>query len=419
MPSRKHQRATLPEFRWGNGNLSFRLLTGDIFTSGAEVLVNSEQSDFILAPDGKSISAKISKLGGAEVQKELWSKTAGSTLSPGVVLETNRGRLGRIYHAAIHEPEQERAHAASEQDPLGYVEACTREILRLACRQEGCRSVAFPLLGAGLFGLPPELSGATLARTVARFACASDLSRPLEVLLVVLPDRTGQQGLAAAVQVLLDEGGAPLPWTPLQLGVPLLDPLEQEIARARDPRWRAMLLCRYAEVFTFYVWANLAAGGPNQCRERLPSFTKPVSFGTVKDWLQPLAKTSLANAPTPLHSELANHCMERAQVLCSLVEARNHLAHGRAAPPMVKIEKLLREYIDPQRWRNRLSLLPTSGLAPWVLSLPKGGQPGSFMAILERCLGSPTYRFIYLDPCTGITHEVRNDPEDLHMIESP
>ena len=386
---------------------------------GADALVNSEQSDFLLAPAGASISAQIARRGGHAVQEELRQQTRGQTLPVGTVLQTRRGNLGRIFHAAIHEPRQLRVGAGGEPDILGVIEACLRGILGVAADDGEVRSVAIPLLGAGVFGLPPAFSGATVARTVARFALASELPAPLEVVLVVLPDRAGQQGLAAAVQVLLDEGSGSLPWEPLQPGVPLLAPLEREIARARDPRWRSMLLCRYAEVFTRLAWAILASGTDDRCQERLPLFARPVSFGTLAEWLLALASTPLQGPP--VLQELARHCRERAGPLRSLVHTRNNLAHGRAALPLGEIEKDLREYIDAPRWRGPLQL-PTEGGMPWVLSLPENNADSPRMALLERTSGPSFDRGHYLDPCTGITHTVDLPgaiPGDLTRVDTP
>ena len=86
-------------------NLDFTLAQGDIFESQTEAIVNSEQTNFVLASNLKSISGQIRRRWGNEVQAQLNSATSLEVLHTGTVVATSGGGdFRRIYHAGFHNP---------------------------------------------------------------------------------------------------------------------------------------------------------------------------------------------------------------------------------------------------------------------------------------------------------------------------
>lgn len=80
--------------------------------------------------------------------------------------------------------------------------ACYRHSLRLAAGH-GCRSIAFPLISAGVFGCPAEIAIATAVQAIRAFLDQHDM----DVYLVVFDRRSFRisSGLFAEVQSYLDE----------------------------------------------------------------------------------------------------------------------------------------------------------------------------------------------------------------------
>src|SRR4051794_32497199 len=86
-------------------HLAFTLAEGDIFDAKVEAIVNSEQTDFILSGNPRSLSGQIRKRYGNLVQRELNAVTKGRVLGPGAVIDTTGGcDFKRIFHAGFHNP---------------------------------------------------------------------------------------------------------------------------------------------------------------------------------------------------------------------------------------------------------------------------------------------------------------------------
>jgi len=85
--------------------LEFTLAHGDIFDARTEAIVNSEQSDFVLALNRETISGQIRHRYGRAIQEELDAATEQKVLPAGTVISSSGGKeFHRIYHAGFHEP---------------------------------------------------------------------------------------------------------------------------------------------------------------------------------------------------------------------------------------------------------------------------------------------------------------------------
>ena len=207
-------------------------------------------------------------------------------------------------------------------------------------------------------------------------------------------------------------GAGPLPWHPIALRIPLLDQLEETIARCRDPMWRAMALCRFAEVYTHYLLAVAATGVPDRLLPRLREHERPLSFGSVRALLREAtnaqAHHEAEDALTPWREFAVRLHGEKHKRLDRMVEARNDLAHSRPARVSPdKLEDELRDLVVAHRWRD-LRQPPLAGLEPWLVDAPAGAATGSSQAIVERYLpdaAGPCIR--YVDPVSSVTFEQR------------
>ena len=66
-------------------HVEFSLAIEDIFDAKVDAIVNSEQTDFVLSGNPKSLSGQIWKRYGDAVQRELNAVTNGQVLDPGTV----------------------------------------------------------------------------------------------------------------------------------------------------------------------------------------------------------------------------------------------------------------------------------------------------------------------------------------------
>jgi O-acetyl-ADP-ribose deacetylase (regulator of RNase III) len=152
------------EFRLsGRKNRTIGLAMGNLSSvKGVDLWVNSENTYMQMARFfEKNISGTIRYLGATKdkaedvvddvIGKALAQEMAGkSMVQPGAVIDTTSGELAgshgvkRILHVAAV-----RAQAESGFVPVDNLGACVGKVLDRANQQAGCRSILFPLLGAG------------------------------------------------------------------------------------------------------------------------------------------------------------------------------------------------------------------------------------------------------------------------------
>jgi O-acetyl-ADP-ribose deacetylase (regulator of RNase III) len=148
------------------------LAVGDLFEAKVDAIVNSEQSDFVLANNPETLSGQIRNRYGAAVQDELDASTKGQVLRAGSVLETSGGQdFKRIFHAGFHDPDdwpmlseeaKDIPYLSTEPsesrggDYFAAIGSCIAQVLNSAITQK-LTSVAFPLIGCGLFGLDEKM----------------------------------------------------------------------------------------------------------------------------------------------------------------------------------------------------------------------------------------------------------------------
>jgi len=92
------------DWRWSLGRVGLEVRHGDLLAGEERAWVNSEQTDFILAADGRSLSSQLRALW-PQMQAELSAQSKGRVQPAGTILVTSgpQGRL--VFHAGFHDPQ--------------------------------------------------------------------------------------------------------------------------------------------------------------------------------------------------------------------------------------------------------------------------------------------------------------------------
>jgi len=403
----------MPSHCWRVGSLQLHISVGDLFTPEVDAIVNSEQTNFVLTSNPSTISGQIWGRFGEAIQAELDEQTKWETLPPGTVLTTGGGqRYRRIYHAGFHRPGEwlsENDRDQEEGDALRTISRCVGEILARVDGHE-VRSVAFPLLGTGLFGLDPAVVAYEFARQAASVGLGEGV--PDREVWLVLRSDAYPRAIDAAIQGVIDAHQAFSAIGDLQLGISFLDSFNRRQVHSGDPRFLGWMLTRYTELLVSYLMFRLAVEAGDEGKvERLLSPGKSLSFGAARVEAQNLAlrlrdRQLPEGWPCFIREKLLKD-MHSAHRLLRINDDRNQLAHGRQARSAAEIEADLRAFVGGDEWaevRRDYGDPEVDRLDPWVrLQTPASGVPeprsGSY-GILDR--RTPRF-FEYLVPASGQT----------------
>ena len=128
--------------------MDLRVVDGDLLDQDVDVIVNAWNRNIVpwwlLLPQG--VSGAIKRRAGYGPFRELGRR---GPIPLGGAVETGPGRLP--YRAIIHVAGISMFWRSSER----AIRGCVRNALGIA-RQRGYRSIAFPLIGTGTGGFPPE-----------------------------------------------------------------------------------------------------------------------------------------------------------------------------------------------------------------------------------------------------------------------
>jgi O-acetyl-ADP-ribose deacetylase (regulator of RNase III) len=212
-----------------NVELTFAL--GDLLDAKVDAIVSSEQTDFVLAGDLDSISGQIWHRCGDPIQQELDDATKGQVLHPGTILDTSGGKdFVRIFHAGFHEPGDWPDTPGGSQD-ADYFEAigsCIRQVLDSVIAQR-LTSVAFPLIGCGLFGLDEKMLILQFIDAVETLDGHLKKAENLSVWLVIRDSAQFESAAGVFLELLLRARSEMIVVQLERSGIPILD-------RRRAPR---------------------------------------------------------------------------------------------------------------------------------------------------------------------------------------
>jgi O-acetyl-ADP-ribose deacetylase (regulator of RNase III) len=407
------------------GKLGFHLIHGDLFDVDAQAIVNSEQTDFILARDPKSISGQIARRWGAEVQDELDSKTNRRKMPLPTVLETHAGH--RIFHAGFHDAEVDQYSWEEETDHLAHIRRCVQFILERAYKSR-CPSVAFPLIGTGVFQLSVELVARNFLDCVMNFATEQCAEHEMDVSLVL----SNRRFLTPCLEAMLDTMAKRIPlsqpsWKRLAIGVPFLDRFETSVLRETDSRWKAWQLIAYAEWLTIYMFAVISnCHSEPLSPESILDQDRRATFGIYRERAIQVArtidpKTIIAGASGPRTDDarwisfvaelLKQDGIHGHQRLEAINVDRNKLAHHEAHRPYEELRADLEAFLNLPRWKRMTKQFGKPaplGASPWMVQAPVEPPQGSDNLEQVGCLERWTEKkYYYLNPNSGRQFEIR------------
>lgn len=160
------------------GRSSITLRFGDITRSKAEAIVSSD--DYLLSMGG-GVSAALRKAGGPRVSADA-SKLVPAAV--GDVLVASAGDLPAKYilHAVTL------GRNSFPTSPATIVRQTSQRAMRLL-PVLGCKSIAFPAIGAGVAGIPYETVAAEMATVLVGAALDAEVSYSIELYLMDRFDR--------------------------------------------------------------------------------------------------------------------------------------------------------------------------------------------------------------------------------------
>ncbi|MEW5701788.1 MAG: macro domain-containing protein [Candidatus Zixiibacteriota bacterium] len=135
------------------GAHTLRLTVGDIADMEIDAFVYYARHDLVL---GSGIGTAISVRGGPTIQEEL-EKLAPIKTTEAVVTAAGGMKAGRIIHAVGPRFQEEDLEAKLEMTVLNCLKKAD---------ESGIRTVAFPAMGAGFYGVPLDVSARVMFSTI-------------------------------------------------------------------------------------------------------------------------------------------------------------------------------------------------------------------------------------------------------------
>jgi O-acetyl-ADP-ribose deacetylase (regulator of RNase III) len=368
-------------------HVEFTFAVGDLFGAEVDAIVSSEQTDFILATNPDSISGQISRRYGEAIQGELDAATKGQVLRAGTVLDTSGGAaFVRIFHAGFHEPEDWPGvpGGSSDADYFVAIGSCIRQVLDSA-KAHGLSSVAFPLIGCGLFGLDEKMLIQQFLDVVETFDERLEDGQALNIWLVIRDRDQFESVVGVLLALLLRHRSETIAIQVEQTGVPVLDRFATRLARRSNEDWAKWQLCRFTEIALEIMCYGLCrAMNPPPSPQKLFEEGMAATFGIVREhalkfaiafsqganaWGAEFFATVLKNDTSPRALEAVN-------------SERNNLAHGRKSRSVEEIKNMVLQSLQLDDW---IRISQTNGefrvadWTPWVVaSSATTGQTGLF-----------------------------------------
>jgi O-acetyl-ADP-ribose deacetylase (regulator of RNase III) len=365
---------------WDFHNLKLRLVTGDMFELNVASVVNSEQSDFILAPStSETISGGINRHCGDIVQQELMSLMNGNEVLPeGTVLTTSGGEIyEKVFHIGFHYPDAwlDPDDYSHEADYIDIIAGSIREVLE-CFGASNLPSIAFPLVGCGLFDLSPRMLAYTFISTVCDFQENVTFEGQREVNLVVYDEDLTTSVIDAFLQAMIDRNtwqGSP----EFLLGIPYIDHYANKCLRGSNDEWLSWKLCKFAELVLNFELFTMAYQQDLVRPEDLFEEGRPASFGSSYQHALRLASGIMIENDDEtwgsFFAEGLTKTVRGERPIARVIADRNAIAHGRKAREYSKILRDVKLFLGAEDWSSRLLNIspPITLLPPWIIQSPK------------------------------------------------
>lgn len=169
------------------GKATVKLIKDDVTTLDVDVFVFYAREDLQL---GSGHGTAIQQRGGASIKKEL-EQIGRLEMAKAVITGAGQLNARHIIHACgpkFHEP-----------DVGPKLRECMRSALRIAA-ENGLKTVAFPTMGTGFYGVPLALCADVMLDEIHNFLQQETSLEEVIICAIDLPDFNGFKDKVAAMQ---------------------------------------------------------------------------------------------------------------------------------------------------------------------------------------------------------------------------
>lgn len=368
-------------------HVEITLAVGDLFDAAADSIVSSEQTDFVLARNLETISGQIRHRYGQMIQEELDEATQGQVFHAGTVFDTSGGEdFVRIFHAGFHEPDDWLGlpGCSQEADYFEAIGSCIRQVLESA-RAQRLSSVAFPLIGCGLFDLDEKMLILQFLDALESFDDHLREGETLNVWLVIRQPSQFESVLGVLLDLLFRQRSEMITIQLEESGFPILDRFAARLAQRSNGDWAKWQLCRFAEIALEIMCYGLCrAVTPLPSPESLFDEGVCATFGAVRKKALKFAVNPLMNKDAWGADFFAKVLKDDAAIraLEEVNAQRNNLAHGRKSLSLAEMRELVVQGLRLGAWASisqEKGELRLTDWIPWVMASSTAiGQTGLF-----------------------------------------
>ena len=405
--------------------VEFTLAAGDIFDAGVDAIVSSEQTDFVLSGNPESLSGQIWNRYGDAVQRELDAATQDQVLGPGTVIDTSGGQdFKRIFHAGFHDPDDWPVLSGEVLDATGLTDAsrelretnyfaaigsCITQILDAAVAQK-LSSVAFPLIGCGLFGLDEKMLILQFLDAIGELDDRLAEGESLHVWLVIRDRARFESAAGTFLDLLLQAQSRMVSVRVQRIGVPILDRFAARLWQRTNEDWAKWQLCRYAEIAVEMICFGLSrATRPSTTPESLFEEGRAPTFGDFRSKAQILTATKMVD-DSAWGAQFFTRVMQddaAVRALEIINAQRNDLAHGRRSLSLVEIKKHVTKGLKLESWGRIPETHGEFKVLEWQPWARASSTESSQIGLFERWQKNALR---YLVPETGEIFKVPRSP---------
>jgi len=157
------------------GEASLETERGDISQAKVDAVVNAANNHLWM---GSGVAGALKRAGGIEIEREAVSK---GPVAIGEAVVTGGGSLPakHVIHAAVM--------GQDLQTDQSKIRKATKNVL-LRAQELGVRSIAFPALGTGVGGFPPELAAEAMIDECVSFMTKESAPSLKRILFVLFSD---------------------------------------------------------------------------------------------------------------------------------------------------------------------------------------------------------------------------------------
>jgi hypothetical protein len=236
-------------------------------------------------------------------------------------------------------------------DYFAAIGSCIAQVLDGAVAQK-LTSVAFPLIGCGLFGLDEKMLVLQFLDAIEALDDRLAEGESLHVWLVIHERAQFESAAGVFLDLLLQERAKMAMVRLKPSGVPILDRFAARLAQRTNEDWAKWQLCRYAEIAVELICYGLSrAARPTTTPEFLFEEGRAPTFGLFRDVAQRLAVSTVDD--NAWGARFFARVMQDEAAACaleSIITQRNHLAHGRRSLPLVEIKKHVMKGLQLESW---------------------------------------------------------------------